>query len=292
MQFHPDKNRAPGADEVFKAISRAFTVLGDSNERAHFDRFGAAAPTGQGGSPFAGAGGFPGAGGIDPEDLFRAFFGGGGSPFGGNGAFHFHMGGGHPFFASGFGQPHPGMRRRRPQQHQAHHEHEQQNQRGPASDFDRLRQTVRQLLPIILFFIFSLLTSWWSSGDTTPAFSSFDEIADFVSLQPGLGFPYSRTTYKFKVPYYATSQFQAHFKEYDQAMDKKKRPPTRLQRELVKYEETLERYFVKDLQRQCKAETNELNQRMKEASKDAAELKRLRNQTKPSCAKLHSLGVK
>ena len=232
---------------------------------------------------------------MDPEDLFRAFFGGagGGSPFG-NGAFHFNMGGGHPFFASGFGQAPPGMRRRRPQAHaHHHHEHQQrQEERGPASDFDRLRQTVRQLFPIILFFIFSLISNWFSSGDNVTAYSSFDEVADFVSLQPGLGFPYSRYTYKFKVPYYATSSFQAHFKEYDQAVDKQKRPPNRLHRELVKYEETLERHYVKDLQRRCKAETNELNQKMKEASKDAAELRRLKSQNKPSCDKLHSLGVK
>jgi hypothetical protein len=156
-----------------------------------------------------------------------------------------------------------------------------------------LRNLVKQLFPIILFFAFAIFSSWLSSGDHTPtAFSSFDEIADFVSLEPGLGFPNARQTSKFRVPYYVNSQFNAHFKDYDSALKTKKRPSAKLQRELAKYEETVERYFVKDLQRKCRAETNEINQKIKEASKDAAELKRLKRQSKPSCDKLHSLGIK
>ncbi|KAJ2745355.1 Chaperone protein dnaJ [Coemansia sp. BCRC 34301] len=40
LLFHPDKNCAPGADEAFKLVANAFTVLSDSEKRAHYDRFG------------------------------------------------------------------------------------------------------------------------------------------------------------------------------------------------------------------------------------------------------------
>ena len=33
LQFHPDKNKAPGASEAFKAIGNAFAVLNDPEKR-------------------------------------------------------------------------------------------------------------------------------------------------------------------------------------------------------------------------------------------------------------------
>ncbi|OAD07979.1 hypothetical protein MUCCIDRAFT_126048, partial [Mucor lusitanicus CBS 277.49] len=40
LQFHPDKNSAPGADEAFKLVAKAFDVLSDSNKRAIHDEGG------------------------------------------------------------------------------------------------------------------------------------------------------------------------------------------------------------------------------------------------------------
>ncbi|KAI8153786.1 putative J domain-containing protein, partial [Colletotrichum sp. SAR 10_65] len=37
---HPDKNGHEHADEAFKMVSRAFSVLGDKEKREKFDRFG------------------------------------------------------------------------------------------------------------------------------------------------------------------------------------------------------------------------------------------------------------
>lgn len=99
---HPDKNGHEHADEAFKMVARAFSVLGDKEKRDKFDRFGtdpdsrfanAQAQAQQ--NPFAGFARRPGGGGgggggwgeeeISPEEMFARFFGGGGfgGPFGG-----------------------------------------------------------------------------------------------------------------------------------------------------------------------------------------------------------------
>ncbi len=40
MQYHPDKNKAPDAEEKFKEISEAYAVLSDDNKRQQYDQFG------------------------------------------------------------------------------------------------------------------------------------------------------------------------------------------------------------------------------------------------------------
>ena len=102
LALHPDKNGAPGADEAFKMVSKAFQVLSDAEMRASFDSNPSIDPTQRGGGMSSRGGGFPAGfsnggrfnGEINPEDLFNMFFGGG-------------MGGGGGFGGEANGKCHP-----------------------------------------------------------------------------------------------------------------------------------------------------------------------------------------
>lgn len=70
MRCHPDRNNGSeqdkkNAEEEFKKITEAYTILSDSDKRAHYDRFGTAE-----------AGEMP----HDINDIFKNMFGGGGGP--------------------------------------------------------------------------------------------------------------------------------------------------------------------------------------------------------------------
>jgi molecular chaperone DnaJ len=50
-KYHPDVNKAPDAEERFKEINEAYSVLSDEQKRAAYDRFGHAGVRGPGGGP-------------------------------------------------------------------------------------------------------------------------------------------------------------------------------------------------------------------------------------------------
>ena len=72
MEFHPDRNKEPGADAKFKEVNEAYQILSDPNRRAKYDQFGHAGVNSSGGQGFEGFDVFGGFG-----DIFDAFFGGG-----------------------------------------------------------------------------------------------------------------------------------------------------------------------------------------------------------------------
>ena len=87
MQFHPDRNKSPEAEEKFKEISEAYAVLSDDQKRQQYDSLGHSGFD----QRYTEEDIFRGAdfnsvfrdSGFDFGDIFRQFFGGGG--FGGGG---------------------------------------------------------------------------------------------------------------------------------------------------------------------------------------------------------------
>ena len=66
-KYHPDVNKSPEAEGLFKEINEAYAVLSDSDKRAAYDRYGHAGLNGMGGMPDFST--------IDFSDIFEEFFG-------------------------------------------------------------------------------------------------------------------------------------------------------------------------------------------------------------------------
>jgi len=90
LKYHPDKNKAPGAEDKFKEISEAYEVLSDEKKRRIYDQVGEEGLKNGGAGMPGNGGGMPNFQGEnytftqgDPRETFAKFFGGGG--FGGFG---------------------------------------------------------------------------------------------------------------------------------------------------------------------------------------------------------------
>lgn len=80
LQLHPDKNKAPGAAEAFKAVGNAVAILTDAEKRKQYDLYGSQEPQTytrrhtHGYSEYAYSRGFESD--VTAEELFNIFFGG------------------------------------------------------------------------------------------------------------------------------------------------------------------------------------------------------------------------
>ena len=74
-EVHPDVSDDPQAEEKFKEVNEAYSVLSDEQKRANYDRFGTADGPGMGGGYVDINDIF---GGMGVDDIFSSFFGGGG----------------------------------------------------------------------------------------------------------------------------------------------------------------------------------------------------------------------
>ena len=96
LKVHPDKNKAPGAEEAFKSVSKAFQCLSSEESRRKYDLVGSDEPVYERRTRHAAHGfnGFYDAD-VDAEEIFRNFFFGGMAPATQFRGFSFQTGMGH-----------------------------------------------------------------------------------------------------------------------------------------------------------------------------------------------------
>ncbi|KAF9047020.1 DnaJ-domain-containing protein [Hymenopellis radicata] len=271
LALHPDKNGAPGADEAFKMVSKAFQVLSDPQKRAIYDQSGSDPEDRSGGmrspsgfSSNRGGGGFEGE--MSPEDLFNMFFGGGGPGFAGNG-FGGGFGGG-PVFTTTFGPG--GFRTTRmgggiPRQ--------------PAAANDR--STFIQLLPILILFALSVLSnlpSWFAQLRTTR-------------------YPFERTTTDLGIKYYVNpGEWSRHPVVGPELAKQKSQDDTSGAGPAVtKFEQSVELRYKAHLYTECRSGLDR-KERRKEAEiglfglgTDWEKVKSIENEEIPSCVEYERL---
>jgi len=187
LQMHPDKNKAPGAEESFKKISQAFSCLSDEKKRNLYDLRGSEEDISMN-SSFRRRNEWDGD--LSPEEVFSMFFGGLDTPIrrGGNVQFRtYSFGGGHPFIyttTSG-----------RTRWNQSYSNDDNNNLSSSTSSFFALIQ----FLPIMLILFLSV----YNNLPEEPGFQ-LDKIG-----------PYSveRTTSKLGIPYWVKENFNISEKE-------------------------------------------------------------------------------
>jgi len=167
IKVHPDKNSAPGADEAFKSINRAFSILSDGQKRSEYDTYG---ETSDNPAQYARR---QHADDFDPTDIFREVFGaqfGGG--MGGPGVRMYHFGPG------GF---------------------QRQGARGQATNADRAAGFL-QILPILILFLLSFISLPQANEGTfsfkaTTRFPIYHKTAE-PHIYPDIPFYVSQDTHK------------------------------------------------------------------------------------------------
>ncbi|CAE6418173.1 unnamed protein product [Rhizoctonia solani] len=299
LQLHPDKNNAPGADEAFKAVSKAFTILSDPQKRAVYDQVGGD-PEQRGGGGSAASSGMGGMHmrpgynhmffeeEINPEDVFNMFFNASG--FGGAGfSAGFGNGfGGTPVFSASFGGPRIRVQRfgapRRPAgQHQA-------------TETGDTRSIFVQLLPLIALLAISLFSSLFSFITTggTPSYPGF-------RYDASKSFNVEQTTTRLNVPYFVSpNEWTEHpiGKVAEQVKAGAPAPSTSDLSKLRSFETVVERRYEEHLYDLCRNEYEHRERRTEQHKgifgfgADWTKVKQIQNEKLPNCEKLTALQYK
>ncbi|NXM78174.1 DJC18 protein, partial [Serilophus lunatus] len=182
LKFHPDKNRAPGATEAFKAIGNAFAVLSSPEKRRRYDELGRDQEHVSPGQARHYSYYTEFEADITPEEIFNVFFGG-----------HFPTGNIH-MFSNVARDAHYYPRRHRTErvwtQEQEEEEHRPQNSYS----------AFLQLMPVFIIIIVSVLTQLMA---TNPPYSLF--------YKSSIGHVISRETENLQVPYYVDKNFEKNY---------------------------------------------------------------------------------
>uniref|UniRef100_A0A8B9MCF6 DnaJ heat shock protein family (Hsp40) member C18 n=1 Tax=Accipiter nisus TaxID=211598 RepID=A0A8B9MCF6_9AVES len=186
LKFHPDKNRAPGATEAFKAIGNAFAVLSNPEKRLRYDELGSDqehVSTGQARhynyyTEFEAD--------ITPEEIFNVFFGG-----------HFPTGNIH-MFSNVARDAHYYPRRHRNERAWTQEQEEEENR--PQNSYSAFIQ----LMPVFIIIIVSVITQLMA---TNPPYSLF--------YKSSIGHVISRETENLQVPYYVDKNFERNYQGAD-----------------------------------------------------------------------------
>lgn len=275
IKLHPDKNPHPRAAEAFKVINKAWEVLSDPQKKRIFDQTGSdpdtrfnpsmsstSARTGTHGAFNQNA---------DFDDIFDFFFGGpatrgagaGGSPFGGgpqtfsfgNNGFTFHS----------FGGPGAGF--------QSFPQQRQRQRQRPATNSNEngdLLTNLKQLLPILLFVLISILPSLF--GESSVPDYSFRQTTKF-DLQ--------RQTPNLKIPFYVSGNY----------INKKKYSDSQMK----SFDAKIENLYVQDKRSKCSKEQIHKNELFEDAhgwfSINERKLQQAQNYPMPNCEflKQHNL---
>ncbi|CAG2117417.1 unnamed protein product, partial [Medioppia subpectinata] len=169
LQFHPDKNKAPGAAEAFKMIGTAFAVLSDAEKRKQYDLYGSEEQQRKRSQTQYYENGYYDYnrgfdGDINADEIFNMFFGGG--------------------FPSG------NVYVRRPNRYRETHRHHNQNQEV-ASGYNVLLQ----MMPVLVLLCLSLMSTFFVSDPT-------------YSLSRTQKYEYERKTSNLEVPYFVKENFE------------------------------------------------------------------------------------
>lgn len=173
LQLHPDKNKAPGSAEAFKAIGNAAAILTDPEKRKSYDLYGAeeqvSSSRGHRGHHTYEYGGYSRGFESDfsAEELFNMFFG------------------------QGFPQQNVYMRQRRFNRAEQQPRRENQQQQPGYAAFINL-------LPILILLALSMMSSFFTSDS-------------IYSLQPNHKYNVARKTNSLKIPYYVKENFHTEY---------------------------------------------------------------------------------